>query len=263
MVASMPANARAAGAPRSSRRRAIFGVAGRRDGAAASLARGTPGSLARGRHAGRQRRQWRREPAMDWRGRVARGRVARHAVAGALLGVAAVGRGARRGAAGTRARRRSSSWCSCLLALATTLPLALPRRRRRRRWPCRAASVLSLAVFHTLTVAGVAAQLVAAYRLGRRGPPLAGRGRSALPFLVLALTARRPARPGSPADRCWPRWPRRSAGPGVARRVAGEAARAPARPGRPSPARCSSTPRAASGPGSPASCTTSSPTTSR
>ncbi|MBB4943450.1 signal transduction histidine kinase [Streptosporangium album] len=74
-----------------------------------------------------------------------------------------------------------------LLGLATTLPLALLWAQ-----PAAAAvivsatSLLSVAAFQTLTVAGVAAQLIAGYRLGRTGSP-----RPAVlltvPFPVLAL----------------------------------------------------------------------------
>ncbi|WP_223167017.1 sensor histidine kinase [Nonomuraea sp. SYSU D8015] len=60
-----------------------------------------------------------------------------------------------------------------LLALATTLPLPL-------LWAqplvaavlVSAAGVLSIAAFHTLTAAGVAAQLIASYRCGRHGSPI-------------------------------------------------------------------------------------------
>ncbi len=53
------------------------------------------------------------------------------------------------------------------------------------------ASVLSLAVFHTLTVAGLGAQLIVLYRLGRNGAQLPATG-LAVPFLVLALAGPRP-----------------------------------------------------------------------
>jgi signal transduction histidine kinase len=78
----------------------------------------------------------------------------------------------------------------CLLALATTLPLAL-LRPATAAIVVSAASVLSLAVFHTLTVAGLCAQLIVLYRLGqhgarRNGTQLLATG-LAVPFLVLAL----------------------------------------------------------------------------
>ncbi|MEV4225337.1 sensor histidine kinase [Nonomuraea sp. NPDC049725] len=79
-----------------------------------------------------------------------------------------------------------------LLALATTLPAALLRAR-----PLAAAAlvtpatVVSLAAFQTLTIAGAAAQLVTAYRLGRAGPardrPWAPLVLAGVPFPLLAL----------------------------------------------------------------------------
>jgi signal transduction histidine kinase len=75
----------------------------------------------------------------------------------------------------------------CLVGLATTVPLALPR-------PTAAAAVvigaggLSLAIFGILTVTGVAAQAVAAYRLGRRGLPAVA-VTAGVPYLPVALTA--------------------------------------------------------------------------
>ena len=80
-----------------------------------------------------------------------------------------------------------------LLSLATTLPLGfLWAQPAAAALAVSAASVLSLVVFQALTVAGVVAQLVAGYRLGRLGR--LGRNGSAplavalgAPFLVLAL----------------------------------------------------------------------------
>jgi signal transduction histidine kinase len=82
------------------------------------------------------------------------------------------------------------------LALATTLPLAL----LPAAWAAvavTAACVISLALFHTLTVFGLAAELIALHRLGRSAAP----GRSAqlavsalaAPFGLLALMGARPA----------------------------------------------------------------------
>jgi len=74
-----------------------------------------------------------------------------------------------------------------LLALFSTLPLGL-----LWSYPAGAAvsvgaaCVLSLAAFHTLTVAGLIAQLIVLYRLGRSGPQLLA-AVLALPYLVLAL----------------------------------------------------------------------------
>jgi signal transduction histidine kinase len=83
-----------------------------------------------------------------------------------------------------------------LLALFSTLPLGL-----LWAYPAGAAiavgaaSVLSLASFHTLPAAGLIAQLVVLYRLGRSGTQLLA-AVLALPYLVLALLA-----PAGPADR--------------------------------------------------------------
>jgi signal transduction histidine kinase len=76
-----------------------------------------------------------------------------------------------------------------LVSLATTVPLGF--LWARPAWAAvvmSAASIVSLAGFQTLTVAGLIAQLAGAYRLGRRGSPLLSAALS-LPFLILALTA--------------------------------------------------------------------------
>ncbi|WP_239134070.1 sensor histidine kinase [Rugosimonospora africana] len=74
----------------------------------------------------------------------------------------------------------------CLLGLATTAPLGAPQRTVAAL-ALTAASVLSLAAFHTLTAAGIAAAPIAAYRSGRGGrPPVAVL--LGAPYLVLALT---------------------------------------------------------------------------
>jgi signal transduction histidine kinase len=84
----------------------------------------------------------------------------------------------------------------CLLALADTLPLAALGPAAAATAVC-AVSVISLAAFHTLTVAGVAAALIVLYRLGQHAAP---HDRAwllapalAAPFLVLALAGSRPA----------------------------------------------------------------------
>jgi signal transduction histidine kinase len=83
-----------------------------------------------------------------------------------------------------------------LLALFSTLPLGL-----LWSYPAGAAvavgaaCVLSLAAFHTVTVAGLIAQLIVLYRLGRSGPQLLA-AVLALPYLVLALLP-----PAGTADR--------------------------------------------------------------
>ncbi len=64
----------------------------------------------------------------------------------------------------------------CLLCLATTLPLAFLRRAAAAVTIC-AACVIALALFQMLTVAGLCAQLIAGYRLGRGDPRHAGRTR--------------------------------------------------------------------------------------
>jgi signal transduction histidine kinase len=107
-------------------------------------------------------------------------------VAGALLAVLAV--------AQVIALPRGQSWIDfahgvglVLLALFSTLPLGL-------LWSyppgaavaVGAACVLSLAAFDTLTVAGLIAQLIVLYRLGRSGQQLLA-AVLALPYLVLAL----------------------------------------------------------------------------
>ena len=182
------------------------------------------------------------------------------AVAGALLAAAAVAQAIAAPVGHGRADGADLQLAFVLLALFTTLPLGL-----LWAYPAAAAvavcaaAALSLSAFHALTVAGLIAQLILLYRLGRSGSQLLAAG-LALPFLVLA--AGRPAgrrRPGSPPC-CWPRWARPRRGPGP---PGGPAARprSTAPPARSSPARCSSTRRAGNAPASPASCTTSWPTT--
>jgi len=77
----------------------------------------------------------------------------------------------------------------CLLGLATTVPLALPQATTAAMAVV-ACDVVSLSVFHVLTVAGTAAALVGAYRLGYRGLPAAAVA-VGLPYLPVALTATR------------------------------------------------------------------------
>ena len=112
------------------------------------------------------------------------------AVAGALLGLAAMteaiarGAGAGMGVAGLIGM--------AALAASTTVPLAFLGPVAAAVAIC-AANALSLVAFGTLTVAGLAAQLIALYRLGRSrnaGPWDAAQFLApalALPFLVLAL----------------------------------------------------------------------------
>jgi signal transduction histidine kinase len=82
----------------------------------------------------------------------------------------------------------------CLLALATTVPL-ICLRPAGAILAISSASVLSLAPFHSLTIAGALAELVAAYRLGRGDVRLLA-ALVFVPFLVLGL-----ADPGHGEDR--------------------------------------------------------------
>ena len=146
-----------------------------------------------------------------------------------------------------------------LLALFSTLPLGL-----LWSYPAGAAvavgaaCVLSLAAFHTVTVAGLIAQLIVLYRLGRSGPQLLA-AVLALPYLVLALLPPRAPRTGS-SPCCWLRWPRPRRGRGRPGEPASRL-RNTAPSGRSSPVPCSSTRYGGNAPGSPASCTTWWPTT--
>ena len=84
-----------------------------------------------------------------------------------------------------------------LLAIGTTVPLALLGRLGAASISC-AATVLSLAAFHTLTGAGFAVALITLYRLAdadRPQPALAQPAALALsvPFIVLVLTGPSPA----------------------------------------------------------------------
>ena len=99
----------------------------------------------------------------------------------------------------------------CALAASTTVPLAFLGPVAAAVAIC-AASVLSLAAFQTLTVAGLAALLIVLYRLGRSGAAWSSSRRTeaswgaaqflapalAVPFLVLALAD--PGRAGSEED---------------------------------------------------------------
>ena len=120
------------------------------------------------------------------------------AVAGALLGLAAMTEALARGAGTGMSAVGLIGMCA--LALFTTVPLAFLGPVAAAVAIC-AASVLSLAAFQTLTVAGLVAQLIALYRLGRSGAPWSSSRRTeaswgaaqflapalAVPFLVLAL----------------------------------------------------------------------------
>ncbi len=112
------------------------------------------------------------------------------AVAQALwLAVAGAPHGGHALNGGAAAEWWASLFLLALVSLATTMPLGF--LWARPAWAAvimSAASIVSLAGFQTLTVAGLIAQLTGAYRLGRRGSPLLSAALS-LPFLILALTA--------------------------------------------------------------------------
>ncbi|HEY8859876.1 MAG TPA: sensor histidine kinase [Gaiellales bacterium] len=135
---------------------------------------------------------------IDWRGRWIEGRrIAASrgspAIMGAPLGVIAVVEAIARAAViGVSVQ---VGLVLCVLALATTLPLAtLPPAGAALA--VTAACVISLAFFHTITVAGVATELIVLYRLGRIGPSERRTqlvaAALATPFALLALTGSRP-----------------------------------------------------------------------
>jgi signal transduction histidine kinase len=131
------------------------------------------------------------------------------AVAGALLGLAAMSEAIARGADSKMSAVGLVGVCA--LAASTTVPLAFLGPVAAAVAIC-AASVLSLAAFQTLTGAGLAAVLIALYRLGRSGAARSGNRRTeaswdaaqflapalAVPFLVLALAGS--GRAGSEED---------------------------------------------------------------
>jgi signal transduction histidine kinase len=150
-----------------------------------------------------------------WAGRAERIAAARHGLAATagLLGLAAVTEALARAAmthvavpgTGQSQAAQFLAWglLYCMLGLATTLPLAF-LRPALAAVALTAISLLSLALFHFLTVAGATAVLVAVYRAGRRGTRRDGdavgggvRGDGAqyaalgltVPFLVLALAS--------------------------------------------------------------------------
>ena len=149
------------------------------------------------------------------------------AVAGALLGLAAMTEAIARGA-GTGMSAVGLVGV-CALALITTVPLAFLGPVAAAVAIC-AASVLSLAAFQTLTVAGLAALLIALVPAGpqrRSTEQVAGEPRPRgmrpsswrRPWPCRSWCWRWPA-PGARAPRkaswscCWPRWPRRPPWPG-------------------------------------------------
>jgi signal transduction histidine kinase len=135
----------------------------------------------------------------NWLARVAAGRHA-PALGAGLLGLAAVGQAIAHAAAASTAVDGSVvpyAGLLCLIALAGTLPLGVLR-------PVPAAvtitaATVALRVLGALSVAGVAAQLIAVYRLGAaRAPGTPNRDAAGqllavglvLPFLVLALATK-------------------------------------------------------------------------
>jgi signal transduction histidine kinase len=107
-------------------------------------------------------------------------------VAGALLGAAAAAEALARGAAAGWGL--TSVLALAILALCTTVPLAFLGPVAAAVCVC-LASVLSLAAFRTLTVAGLVAGLIALYRLGqgaRRAEQMLAPA-LAVPFLIVAL----------------------------------------------------------------------------
>ena len=130
------------------------------------------------------------------------------AVAQALwLAVAGAPHGGRALNGGAAAEWWASLFVLALVSLATTVPLGF--LWARPAWAAvimSAASIVSLAGFQTLTVAGLIAQLAGAYRLGRRGSPLLSAALS-LPFLILgadSLVWFRGQDPGPAAGRAGP-----------------------------------------------------------
>jgi signal transduction histidine kinase len=116
------------------------------------------------------------------------------AVAGALLAILAVSESIARAA--DTGQDAQFTLAVCFLALFTTLPLAVLDTAAAAA-AVLAASVLSLALFHTLSVAGLATVLIVLYRLGRNSPQRKGEWLIATgvaaPFLVLALAGPRPS----------------------------------------------------------------------
>ena len=111
--------------------------------------------------------------AASWqRARTAHSRVAATEtaplLAAAFLGLMATVESAVRSAAtGVSAQR---ALVLCVVALATTVPVAIPVPQTAAVTVL-AAGVLSIALFHTLTVAALLAQVIVLYRLAREGSP--------------------------------------------------------------------------------------------
>jgi signal transduction histidine kinase len=110
-------------------------------------------------------------------------------VAGGVVGIAAVaeaiGRATVTGASG------QTTIALVLFALATTVPLCL-FSPAGAALAVTVAGVMSVALFHSLTAAGVLAQVVALYRVGRRDVNPVAVSALSLPYLILALAGPRP-----------------------------------------------------------------------
>ena len=130
--------------------------------------------------------------ADSWRGRaetLRRIAMAPHApaMAAALLAVLAAAQAIAQPAINSSLEGEELQIAFVLLALFTALPLGLLwAYPTTAAVTVSAACVLSLSAFHTLTVAGLIAELAALYRLGRSGSQLLA-ACLALPFLALAL----------------------------------------------------------------------------
>jgi signal transduction histidine kinase len=112
----------------------------------------------------------------------------REAATAVLLGLLALAEVITRGVAGHQYAPAITA--ACVLALGGTLPPAF-LRPVAAAVTVTVAAVLSLLLVHLLTVAGAVAVLIAAWRLGRAGPPWLAVALG-LPFLGLALAGRWP-----------------------------------------------------------------------
>jgi signal transduction histidine kinase len=147
------------------------------------------------------------------------------AVVAGLLGLLAVAESIMRAAISAPAGARAANvglnaLLLCVPALATTVPLVF-QRPEATAVAVAAASLLSLTLFHTLTVAGLAAAVIAAFRLGRRGSQLLA-GVLTVPFVVLALIGSPGSEPGVLTVLLASMWPA-AAWAGSARRARAEA----------------------------------------
>ena len=143
-----------------------------------------------GAHSWRRAREW-REPGITTA-------IGAPVLAAALLALIAVIESAVRSAlTGVSVQR---AVVLCVVAVATTLPLAFVAQAPAAVAAV-AAAVVSLALFHTLTMAALVAQLVVLYRLGRwAGPQTMTQALAAvMPFVFVVLAFARPVPSGSEA----------------------------------------------------------------